>query len=278
MKITDNEKKNINCIHIKSNDLGNIYQKLGSGVEGNVYKYSSNQAIKIYNNDENINLDLIVERIKFFSQIEINNVAFPQGIVCNEKDDIIGYIMPLINQNKIGSFFNLIECKDNEEFINYFIKANDTMRNLHQRGIYVGDYNPNNIMIDTYNQPIFIDTINYASSEFSFLLYPYNSMMHEKIYGHKCSLIDNEKFMFTLLFLSYFTPIEKLEKAINSKSFKDIIDDFKISNEAKNILNKIMSDCDNKDYLDLVLEEFLKNEHKKYDNKFFMLVKIIFKN
>ena len=43
------------------------------------------------------------------------------------------------------------------------------------------------------------------------------------------------------------------------------------------ILNKIFSTENNKDYLDEIFEEFKKKEHLKFDNKFGKIIKILFK-
>lgn len=59
------------------------------------------------------------------------------------------------------------ECENYFEFISYFKKMTEKVKNLHQKRIFIGDFNANNIMIDDNDEPVFIDTINYATDEFS---------------------------------------------------------------------------------------------------------------
>lgn len=112
---------NQNTIIIKENDLGILYQELGKGIEGTVYKYSDNKVIKILNREE-MPIDTIIDRVNYFISIKVENVVFPEDLVYNSKNEIIGYSMKLIIPNKYKSFFNLYECKNNEEFIDYFKK------------------------------------------------------------------------------------------------------------------------------------------------------------
>lgn len=64
---------------------------------------------------------------------------------------------------------------------------------------------------------------------------------------------------------------------INPNYFKDIINKLNISTPSKDILKKIFSQNDKKDYIDIVLDDLKANEHVKYDNKFGSIIRIIFK-
>lgn len=266
-----------NTIFINEKDLNILYSELGKGVEGIVYKYTNDKVIKIFNEKEELDLSTIIDRIKYLVNVKINNFAFPENLVCNSKNQIIGYSMKLITYNEYKSFFNLSECKNNDEFINYFIKAQESLKKLHRNNIFVGDFNPNNIMIDKDNNPIFIDTINYSTPAFNFLLEPFSAKIYEKIFKSKCTLLDNDKFMFAFLFMSFFISPGDLEKAIkNPNYFKEIIDNFDISDISKITLKRIFSIKNNKEYIDDVLEDFKRNDYSKYDNKFGKIIKMIF--
>lgn len=268
---------NQNTIKIEENNLGVLYYELGKGVEGTVYKYSDNKVIKVLNREE-VSIDTIIGRVNYFINIKVKNAVFPEDLVYNSKNEVIGYSMKLIIPNEYKSFFNLYECKDNKEFINYFKRIQETMKQLHKKNIFIGDFNPSNIMIDEHNNPVFIDTINYATPKFEFLLEPYNSMIYEKVFKRKCSLLDNDKFMFAFLLLSFFVSFNDLEKAIKNPSyFKEIINNLHISAVSKNILNKIFSQSDEKEYIDVVLNDLKKSNQTKYDNKFGKIIRIIFK-
>lgn len=274
-----NVLEDINILIIDEHNLDNLYVELGRGREGIVYKYNDNLAIKILKKEE-VDISDITERIKFWINIKtkVRNVIFPEHVVVNTKNQIIGYSMKLISFNKYKSFFNLFECKNNDEFINYFEKIQETLKELHKNNIFVGDFNPNNIMINSDNVPIFIDTINYANEKYSFLHESYNSLIFEKIFKIKCSNLDNDKFMFAFLFLTFFVSFEDLEIAFEDANyFKIIINNLDISDSSKNILNKIFSIESNKYYLEDVFEDFKKNEHFKYDNKFGKIINKIFK-
>ncbi len=81
-----------NNIVINENDLGILYPDLGSGVEGTVYKYNNTKVIKIFNKDET-SLDTIIDRVKYLINIKVKNVVFPEQLVCNSKNEVIGYSM-----------------------------------------------------------------------------------------------------------------------------------------------------------------------------------------
>lgn len=261
---------------IDENDLGKKYPEIGKGIESTIYKYSCYIAVKIFNKEE-INLDNITERIKYLANFKVKNVVFPISLVFNFKNEFIGYTMKLITFNNYKSFFNLWECKDNTEFINYFIKAKEILKELHSNKIYVGDFNPNNIMIKENKEPVFIDTINYATPEFNFLYEPFSAKIHEKIFKRKCSYENNDKFMFAFLFMSYFIPFNRLKKAINNPNyFYEIINGFPITQSSKNTLMTIFSPNPNKEYIDNVLKDFKKIDYPKQDNKFGKLIKMIF--
>lgn len=266
---------NKNIIKIDENDLGILYKKLGKGIEGTVYEYKD-KVLKIFNKDE-VSLSKMKDRLKYLVNIEVENVVFPENLVYNLRNELIGYSMKLIVPNEYGSFFNLLECKNNEQFIDYFIKAQETIKKLHKKKIYIGDFNPNNIMIDRNNNSVFIDTINYATPEFDFLLKPYSSYIYERIFNSECSLLDNDKFMFAFLFMSYFISFSDLVESVkNPNHFKEIINNFDISINSKEILSRIFSSNEDKDYLDDVLQDFKVKEHPKYDNKFGRIIKTIF--
>lgn len=271
-KLIDKQSKLI----IDEDNLGVLYEELGKGVEGTAYKYNDSKVIKILNREE-MPIDTIIDRVKYLINVKVKNVVFPEDLVYNSKDEVLGYSMKLIIPNEYKSFFNLYECKDNKEFINYFARIQETIKELHQKDIYIGDFNPNNIMIDEHNNPVFIDTINYATPEFAFLLEPYNSMIYEKLFKRKCSLLNNDKFMFAFLLLSFLVSFNDLEKAIkNPNYFKELINNLNISEASKNILNKIFSPNDEKEYIDDVLNDLKKNKQTKYDNKFGKIIRIIF--
>lgn len=262
-------------IVIEEESLGSLYPLLGSGVEGSVYEYND-LVIKILNKEE-VSLSKIIDRVKYLITVKIKNVIFPESIVVNANKEIIGYSMKKVTPNEYKSFFNLIECKDNNRFIDYFMSVQETMKELHKHNIYIGDFNPNNIMIDDNENPVFIDTINYATKEFDFLLKPYSSYIYEKLFGSTLSLLDNDKFMFTFLFISYLISFEDLEKSVsNIEYFKEIINKFDISEKSKKILINIFSNNNSKEYIDDVLADFKKIEHQKFDNKFGKLIKMIF--
>lgn len=271
-------KKTINNIVIDESKLGNIYPILGSGREGIVYKYNDNKVIKIFNKKE-IDYSNIIDRISYLISLNLNikNVVFPQNFVINTKNEIIGYSMKLIKYNKYKSFFNLNECESNEEFINYFYQVQETVKKLHKNNIFIGDFNPNNIMIDEDNNPVLIDTVNFKTSKFDFLHESYNSLIYEKMFNTKCSSINNDKFMFSFLFLSYFISSKDLEQAIkNPKYFKILIDTLNIRNSSKKILYTIFSKENNKEYLDNIFIDLKKKEHIRYNNKFGIIIHKIF--
>jgi len=265
-----------NKIVIDENDLGTFYQEIGKGVEGTVYKYQENKVIKILHPKE-VSLNTIIDRANFLMHIKVNHVTFPEDFVWNMKNEVIGYSMKFILPNQYKSFFNLYECQDHKEFIHYFILIQETIKELHRQDIFIGDFNPNNIMIDQENHPVFVDTINYATPKFDFLLESFNSMIFEKLFQKKCSLLDNDKFMFAFLLLSFFVSFRDLEKAVhNTEYFKEIIERFDISNASKDVLKNIFSNNEEKEYIDIVLRDLSEKNHPKYDNKFGQIIHMIF--
>lgn len=273
----DTMLKNDKTIIINVNDLDTKYLRSGKGIEGIVYEYTPDKVIKILDPKE-VSIESVMNRVHYFINVKIDNVIFPEDTVLDDKGNVLGYSMKNVRTNKYKSFFNLLECLDNKEFVDYFIKAQETMKKLHDKNIFIGDFNPNNIMIDEDDNPVFIDTINYATEEFSFTFIPFSAMLFEHIFNKKIELLDNDIFMFTFLFLSYYISFDDLIEAVNNPdNFKNIIDKFNIRDESKKILKDIFSLNGKKNYIDDILKDFRENEHVKYDNKYGFLIKTIFK-
>ncbi len=168
---TDNSLIDKTPYKTESNELFSNISLFQKGGEGVVYKYGNNKLIKIYHKNE---MDKNQEK-KIRSLIGLkncNNVMFPKEIVYNKNNQFIGYTMDLVkNSETLDSYLRgIIGKKYNPtrlDLVKICIRISEIAKNLHSQGIFIGDWNLKNILINPLTFEInFIDTDSFQTKDF----------------------------------------------------------------------------------------------------------------
>lgn len=233
------------------------------GSEGSVYRYNSEYAFKIFNYyNKKRSLIKKFQKIELLAKLEDKSFAFPIGLVGFENRLKEGYYMNIVEVHKdYPSFMQLWNIKDRQTLFDIVIKADAAMQRAHKMGIIMGDIKENNILIDENNNPIFIDTDNYAYGDFKFDLYPYVIKNLKNYYGKKFSLIDTDKYLYALMVLKYMFSFRCYVKLF-TMNYKAIINSWGIDPELKEGLIDIFSDSEDKPYIGPILKRI--NPEQKF--------------
>lgn len=155
----------------ESNELLSNITLFQKGGEGIVYKNGNNKLIKIYHKNE---MDKNQEK-KIRSLIGLkncSNVMLPKEIVYNKSNQFIGYTMDLVkNSETLDSYLRgIIGKKYNPtrlDLVKICIRISEIAKNLHSQGIFIGDWNLKNILINPLTFDInFIDTDSFQTKDF----------------------------------------------------------------------------------------------------------------
>ncbi len=233
------------------------YRFLGSGSEGEVYKYSSTIAFKIFpellslkNKIDEINLKRIA-KIRKLMQLEDENFCFPKGFIKDQDNRIIGYYMELVKEKAI---FDLNFTNDLKNKLAYYIAASCAIKRIHQKGVAIGDIRESNILMNNHSKIKFIDTDNFAYQGYSYSLADIRTEWLSKVYEKEYSLMDNDKYVLALLSLSSLCG-EMFFNRQNPAFFKKLIASLNVSKYVKDGIEEILSDKPNKPYIGDFLEE-----------------------
>jgi H/ACA ribonucleoprotein complex subunit 3 len=140
---------------------------IGQGGEAIVYQAQNNTVVKVYHKDQ-LTSDK-QNKIKNYPSNLPSNVISPTEPVYNGRNQIIGYIMNKVNGEEFYSLSNTkykIKHKINQKHITeIFTKMLDTLYDLHNNKVIVGDYNDMNFLFNK-KDVYFIDTDSYQFSNF----------------------------------------------------------------------------------------------------------------
>ena len=145
-----------------------LFQKGGEGI---VYKKGNNELVKIYHKNE---MDKNQEKkIRFLMNLKnCRNVMLPKEIVYNKNNQFIGYTMDLVEDSEtLDSYLRGIIGRKYRptrlDLVKICTKISEITRNLHSQGIFIGDWNLKNILINPITlEIIFIDTDSYQTKDF----------------------------------------------------------------------------------------------------------------
>lgn len=153
---------------IPNSKINNL-KMISSGTEGEVYDLGNGYCVKIYKDDigsrkaNKISIMVKQDRLK-----KNNRIAWPQDIVCDETGKFRGYTMKKAPDRAVvlqHFFLSKIYRLDNKALIKLSINLMKTIKILHDYGIIIADFNPNNFMVNQDTcEVIFIDTDNYQFS------------------------------------------------------------------------------------------------------------------
>ncbi len=147
-----------------------IGEKLGSGLEANVFSVGNEDVVKIYKEQvspaQEKKLKILIDK-----KLQFDGICFPQKMIFNDKGNCVGYLMrranvkkdmelqkTLLNPNSLKNKFpqwtrlNLINVSKN---------LIDKIIYLHSNNILLGDWNPKNFLIANDFQIYFVDVDSY---------------------------------------------------------------------------------------------------------------------
>lgn len=263
-------------IRIDSKRISNDYTKLGEGVEGTIYNYNNEYAIKIfdllYNDSKRTKksqkkLNKKLKKVEILKQIQDPSFCFPIDFIIDEEMNKVGYYMDLLakSSDDVYDFFkSKIDykiCKDKSKLFNILMEADCAIKRIHKKGIIIGDIHDENIVIDINDKPRFIDTDNYIYNGYGYDAFPWRAGLLKRSYGENDNPKDNDIFLYALLVMEFITGLEPNYQYIDVKEYLDkLLKCLNINKEVKNGLKIIFSSAQNKPYISDVLSEINPNE------------------
>ena len=276
------ENNKSGMIIVEGNNIHDIYPKLGSGSEGTIYNYNNKYALKVfddYYNDERHpkpskrRFLKKIKKIEELMKIEDPSFCFPIGYVMDYNLDIMGYYMDLLAEDDrlIYDFFKLKDeykqSSDKTDIFKKVLEADQAIKRIHEKDVYLGDIYEENILIDSNGNPRFVDTDNYIYKNHGYNVTPWRSKIFRNAYKRKVSNKDNDIFLYSTLVMEFLTGREPMYQSVNIQNyFERLLRDIDVDKETKEGLEYIFSDASNKPYISDVLEDFNPNEkvYQKY--------------
>lgn len=247
-------------LYIKNSDLS--HQLIGAGSEGRVYSYQDKYAIKIFPPalwDSPYKLKRKMDKIEEMTSLSDPSFAFPLGIVSLSNEDRDGYYMHLIETEHTGfqqrSFLHLMKEQDEEKIKKILVKADYALQRLHLMGCAVGDLRGSNILIDKQDNPIYVDTDNYIYRYYTYDLIPDRAGCFYSMFGGRVTAYaDNDKLLFALMALQLLTKEEDIFYFTQlGEVVKENVKELRMDKEAREVLDCIFSDAENKPYIGNVI-------------------------
>ena len=233
------------------------YKQIGYGGEGTIYKYNDSIAFKTFDIFPNrYLLDKKFQKIELLAKLKDESFCFPIGLLGYENAKKEGYYTNLVKYNRKRKDFTYLDFEyDYTKLIEYLVKADAAMQRIHKKGVIIGDIRGENIMIDQNDNPIFVDTDNYAYDDYDVDLPDIRLKWLSMAFLRKFSAVDNDKYVFAMMALQYFmehyTIISHHQK---DSYFKALINNLNVDAETKDGLREIFSDTDNKPYIGPILQ------------------------
>jgi len=151
-------------------DTDNLHQ-IGQGGEGNVYTLEKDgeTVVKIYHGSDKLNqsiknlsqdeqqqrtaLEKIQDKLRNVPADIPEKVAKPKGVAFNtDRKKIVGFGMTRIDGYSLNRYIHKKEYRQSREFlVKILINLHVLVQTLHQRGIIVGDFTPDNVIVNVKN-------------------------------------------------------------------------------------------------------------------------------
>lgn len=158
------------CVYDNLQGMGPILldSEIGSGGEGTIYSTNTPYVAKIYKPEccTAHRQEKIMKMIKAGLQYE--GICFPISMLYNQYGEFVGYLMMKAKGHSIQSsifrkplFLNKFPGWDKEDLIQTAITILYKIKYLHDKGVIMGDINPNNILVVSPLEVYFVDTDSY---------------------------------------------------------------------------------------------------------------------
>ena len=175
------EKINISHIPVENEmvftrdkDQIKLIKKIAEGGEGIVYEtdFKDNVA-KIYNCYSNTQRRYEKLKLMTSKNIAFKGICYPTKLLCNKKDEFVGYLMPKASGKTLGKslFIKPLFLKNfpnwrKQETVELSLTILQKISYLHSKNIILGDINPENILLVSPKEVYFVDTDSYQIENF----------------------------------------------------------------------------------------------------------------
>ena len=178
--------KNIPRLHesIRCGIGGSVFtdtltNRIGGGGESIVYRISNGYLAKIYEPNKNgevypaYTIDKL-KRLIFLKDIVPSGIFLPQGLVYNDNNECVGFLMKKAQGFIIQNIFSSSKMRQQRGYGNLVVGDLLTLcknflvlvKFLHSQKIMIGDVNPQNIMINAKKEVFLIDCDSYQMGRF----------------------------------------------------------------------------------------------------------------
>lgn len=146
---------------------------IAAGGEGELFETDNGLVCKIYKQERLTNLRKRKLELMLSKNISIKGVCLPKELVFNSHNQFVGYLM----NNAKGSILqtsvfgkpvlqNKFPKWKRENLVQLALTITQTIKQLHDRNIIIGDINPSNILVVDENTVFFVDTDSYQVENF----------------------------------------------------------------------------------------------------------------
>ncbi|CRF51216.1 hypothetical protein HHE06_10800 [Helicobacter heilmannii] len=156
-----------------------LAQELGQGGEGIIYTTNTPMLAKIYGHQHKSMQtggvpDFTPQKIALLTQIKTNQwVCMPTCLLKNQQGECVGYLMPKAEgktlQHILGGSKDVKQHIPNwnlKDLVRLCMSFLKTAQSLHDKGILIGDINPNNLMFTPNAEMFFIDCDSYQVDKY----------------------------------------------------------------------------------------------------------------
>lgn len=242
----------MNIIRVKPQELVMI----GEGDEGKVYRHKNRYAVKLFSDyyTKRNRMESKMRKVQEMTAMQDPSFTFPIGLVTTNGYTATGYYTRYIGGKR--SFNSLSFDLNREKVLRILLETEAALKRIHKKGIFIGDLKEDNILLDNHNHPIFIDTDNYSFDNHPFDLLPMRVGCLYDLYGGKImNFEDNDKLLFALMSLEKLTKDPRFRYGSSKRDIEQALKEHSCSPEAKEVLDCIFSDAENKPDIGPILQK-----------------------
>ncbi len=142
---------------------------LAEGGEGRIYTYKSDYILKIFK-DEVDKTEKLAKIQILMNKVLPSNVVKPLELVYNANQEFIGYLMQKVKGEEMHYLSSRKFVKANnitkKGIIQMLVSISNTLADLHQQQIYIGDLSDRNILFDDQYNVYFIDVDSWCVDKY----------------------------------------------------------------------------------------------------------------
>lgn len=157
------QKKNLKKVYTNKGYIYHIQAQSGFGGEATVHPITKRLVAKIFKKGQETAEK--ERKIIKLSSLKIKSVVFPERPLYDENKSFIGYSMGAIKDSVELAKLSRVELRDKFiphwteiDFLDLTITVSKVLKNIHNEGLIISDFNPRNILVKNPTQVYFIDT------------------------------------------------------------------------------------------------------------------------